>query len=72
MWPSLSEGSSSPRREMLLNADPGRSSMAIRAGRYKLLLQPPADILENDRHPTRGKSRPVNDLAQLRENSRHA
>ncbi|XP_077556022.1 arylsulfatase B-like isoform X4 [Haemaphysalis longicornis] len=72
MWPSLSEGSSSPRREMLLNADPGRSSMAIRAGRYKLLLQPPADILENDRHPTRGRSRPVNDLAQLRENSRAA
>ncbi|XP_077515256.1 arylsulfatase B-like isoform X1 [Amblyomma americanum] len=72
LWQALSEGSASPRQEILYNVDPVSAAMALRAGRYKLVAQSPRSDRKDKRYPPKGKDRPVDDLARLRADSRAA
>ncbi|XP_037509609.1 arylsulfatase B [Rhipicephalus sanguineus] len=74
MWHALSEGTEWPRLEILHNVDPASRAMALRVGRYKILVQAPKNDsrLKNNRHPVKGMDHPLDDLTRLRAASRTA
>ncbi|KAL3223824.1 hypothetical protein MRX96_027132 [Rhipicephalus microplus] len=74
MWRALSEGTECPRKEILHNVDPNNRAMALRVGRYKLVVQAPKNDtkLKNNRHPMKGMDNPLDDLTRLRARSRSA
>lgn len=74
MWDYLSNGTGSPRTELLYNIDPlepeESSLAAIRDSQYKLLIDP--NGVDNDRYRTTGGRRPFNDLDELLDRSKAA
>ncbi|CAN7938271.1 unnamed protein product, partial [Ixodes hexagonus] len=69
MWRSLSQGSTSPRKELLLNIDPLNKIAALRYKQYKLVVGEGFDGELDDHYNFPGGSRPTNDISQLRKNS---
>ncbi|KAM7315569.1 arylsulfatase B [Ixodes scapularis] len=72
MWLSLTRGSASPRKELLLNIDPMHDTAALRYKQYKLVVGLGTDNDLPGHYHFPGGKRPTNDVPHLRRNSKVA